>query len=221
MLFLNRFPEYTHYHIPREVMDFVDYFTLETFETIVDKTTTELFNNYEDITLLWSGGLDSTCVLCSFLKQNKKFRLITTEYTEVEYYDLFHKLKDNINIEFITIPSKNFLSYIYKIDTILVTGDLGDQVFMSPLVLGNEDIRNLPYRMVIPDDIITYNEVLANKILINNINANVSNYLWSLDFIYKWNMVRDRLKTRLGKDNIFPFVETIELSADVYTIFCP
>lgn len=210
MLFLNRFPDYIFYQQPREVIDFKDYHTVDTFENITDKTTIELFDVYEDITLLWSGGLDSSCVLCSFLKHNKKFRLLTTEYSEIEYYDLFHKLKDNTNIEFITISSKNFLSYIYKLDTILITGDLGDQVFMSPLVLGNEDIRNLPYRMVIPDEIIIKNESYVNKILANNINANVSNYLWSLDFIYKWNMVRDRLKTRIGKNNVIPFFDNFE-----------
>ena len=210
-MFLNRFPDYNLYTIEREVFSFDRYSTSKSFENICAEVTIDIFNKYENIYLLWSGGIDSTVVLLSFLKYSKKFFIVTTEFTEIEYYDLYNILKKDENINLITISNKDFNKYIYNLNNgIIITGDLGDQLFLSPLIFGNEDIKNLPYRMFIPDDIIEKNKNKIDLILNNTINANVANYLWGLDFIYKWNIVVNRLPKFFNKNNFLSFFNNIE-----------
>ncbi len=100
--------------------------------------------------LLWSGGIDSTAVLVSFLKfgsveLRKRTTILLNVYSLREYSEMFHLISQNFKIESSFNPLTNFIK-----DGILVTGELGDQLFGSDLIfdlvslLGEESLTR-PY----------------------------------------------------------------------------
>ena len=42
-----------------------------------------------------------------------------------------------------------------------------------------------------PIEVIKYTENKVNKILQNNITATMANWCWAVDFIYRWDFIKD------------------------------
>ena len=53
----------------------------KTFEQIVSERTKELINTGKHIHLYWSGGIDSTCILASFFRENVDKKQYTVHFT--------------------------------------------------------------------------------------------------------------------------------------------
>ena len=198
----------------REVLTFDEYHTDLSFEDIVNnrcKKIKEVCNN-KKIILLLSGGLDSTMIYYAFKNNNLDFKIFMTDMTEVEHYNLYHEVI-NSDKEYEVFDSKDFLSILKNFqdkNTVFISGDLGDQIFLSNLTYNHfYDIRHLPYRMIVPIDVIKYTESKVNKVLKNNINATIANWCWAIDFIYRWNFIVDLFKDEIEKD-VITFFDDIE-----------
>lgn len=213
--YLNRNTQYANH---REVMDFEKYYTDKCFEDIVDARIQKIRNENFNLTLLWSGGLDSTMLFYKFLNSRIHFKVIMTEMSEVENYNLFHMIKDkkfnsdSYRLSYKILDSIELVNYISdSVDETFISGDLGDQVFYSNLTYKYfYNDRHMPYRIIVPEEIIKFTESRVNKILKNNVNASIANWCWAIDFIYKWELLDKVLINATGNNRIITFFKDFE-----------
>ena len=183
----------------------------------------------KDIWISYSGGVDSTTVVCSFLlnpKLNKnKFHVLYNKYSISEYPNFFNLLmrnkinlvNTNENIDNIFIASKN---------GILVTGMCGDQLDGSNLLtrrftninphsnwidfFGNISLDRI-HTIRKYDFFDEYVDIIKNysKNFIDDL-TNVSEFTWLFNFCCKWLYVKEYMKLLNNTNyNIFPFFDTI------------
>jgi len=201
---LSKFINNKQYIEPREVKDFQDYTTTETFKTLCFKRIQDIVKNRgkKKITLLWSGGLDSTLLFYLLVSTNVEFDVVMTEMSEVEHYKLYHAMDSYEHITKIVLTSEEFMIHVSKYDKekdLVITGDNGDQTFMSNLPMRYfKDVMHLPYRIVIPKEIYESVSEHTDKVLYNKVNATVANWCWALDFVYRWDVVNSLLSYELG-----------------------
>ena len=101
-----------------------DYSTNKTFAQIVDETALT-FRNSNNL-VAWSGGIDSTMVMASFVKNNIPFSFTVSPSTVSENQELFDLLKSNHNyIELNYELDMSNIDVTYKV----ITGDCADQLY--------------------------------------------------------------------------------------------
>ena len=102
----------------------------KTFDEVCHTTALNYWNQYDDITVLWSGGLDSTCVAVSFLQtkpEGKKLSFLGSIESVEEYPSFYEKHADMMIID---SPEQFWSRFTYhQTDTRYVSGDIGDQIF--------------------------------------------------------------------------------------------
>lgn len=114
---------------------------------LVDARATEIIKNNEDkenpIVVSWSGGVDSTSIVCALLKNGcKNFKVVFTE-ASIEEYPWFYEniIKKNCNYDLTDDIHNDFRN----IDcSQIVTGWCADQLFGSNIHLHNLDLYNVP-----------------------------------------------------------------------------
>lgn len=102
----------------------------KTFDQICYATATEYWNNNDDISVLWSGGLDSTCVAIAFIETKpvgKKLTLVGTQESVDEYPSFYEQHKALMKID----TTEEFWGRFkyHQNETLYVSGDIGDQIF--------------------------------------------------------------------------------------------
>lgn len=198
----------------RDVLTFDEYHTDLSFEEIVDIRVKKILEeaNDKELILLFSGGLDSTMIYYALVNNNVKFKIFMTDMTQVENYNLFNNIV-NGDIPYSIFHSNEFLNILKSYgdsNTVYITGDLGDQVFLSNLTYNHfYENRHIPYRMMVPIEVISYTQNKVNKILKNHITATMANWCWAIDFIYRWDFIKDLFKDEIEK-NVITFFEDIE-----------
>ena len=108
--------------------------TYEEFRDIFYKKIENICKKYKNIYIMWSGGVDSTALLCGLINYGcKNLYVLCTEDSIQEYPFLYEKIKTSYNINFITHEYMTQFSYSLKEDEILLIGTPGDQLFGSTL----------------------------------------------------------------------------------------
>jgi hypothetical protein len=108
----------------------VDVFFNKSFDDICYSTATYYWEKHDNITLLWSGGFDSTCVAISFIEtklKDKKLTLLGTQESVEEYPSFYEANKHLIKIEEHEVFWNRFA--LPQNETTYITGDIGDQIF--------------------------------------------------------------------------------------------
>jgi hypothetical protein len=102
----------------------------KTFEQICYDTAIDYWNKNDDISVLWSGGLDSTCVAIAFIEtkpENKNLTLVCTQESIDEYPSFYEQHKKLIKLDTAAEFWLRFTAHQNK--TKYVSGDIGDQIF--------------------------------------------------------------------------------------------
>ena len=108
----------------------IDNFFNKTYDEVCYSSALEYWKYYNDITVLWSGGLDSTCVAIAFLQTrplDKKLSFVGSVESIEEYPKFYEDHKSLITIDTPTQFWNRFK--VRSTDTRYVTGDIGDQIF--------------------------------------------------------------------------------------------
>jgi hypothetical protein len=118
----------------------------KSFDEVCHSTAVNYWNDNNDITVLWSGGLDSTCVAVSLLQtkpENKKLTFLGSIESIEEYPSFYEQHKNMIKI---VTPEQFWNTFTYhQTDTKYVTGDIGDQIFGGIIdEFGNK--KDLPWQ---------------------------------------------------------------------------
>ena len=102
----------------------------KTFSEICIETAQNFWNEHDDVTVLWSGGLDSTCAASAFLQTKtpgKKLTLLCSEDSVKEYPGFYEKHQSIVKIEDPMTFWGRFT--VSQNATKYITGDIGDQLF--------------------------------------------------------------------------------------------
>ena len=115
--------------------------TKKPFSQLCDERAIELYNraqsNNRKIAIMYSGGIDSTLVITSFLRnltkeQLKDFVILMNEESINENRNFYY---DHIAKNFTCIPSFNYTSYITSKEYLLISGEQADMLFMPNIIL--------------------------------------------------------------------------------------
>lgn len=184
----------------------------DTFCPICDLTGEKLVQEAitldKKIQVLWSGGIDSTAALISLLKAREKmdFRNIEVllSIDSVTEYPFFYKRY--VSKEKVRIVSHPISKYIDPYNSLVVTGELGDQLFGSDKVLDfvESGIFKMPYQDIAPlvfhkklesisrvDALMQYMEPQIQKSPYKI--KSLFDLMWWMNFSLKWQQVVLRL----------------------------
>lgn len=111
------------WHVPTVELD---------LETALQKRVQNICALSERINLFWSGGIDSTAILVSFLQYAddlKKCRVIYSPWSTYEHPDFFKMLQDITDIELIDVSGDLYFSL--DLDGVFVSGNSSDEIHGS------------------------------------------------------------------------------------------
>lgn len=196
----------TSFPIPKKTIS-------EDFVSIVKKRIQQL-KQYDNIVLMWSGGIDSTLVFYALIDANIDFEIATSKEAYNEYQKLYEQI---INGEFLNVKKVTMLNTVDKDffnGKTIVTGEIGDQLCGSMKMLEYKIFElNKPAEMFIPK--IIYDSYKEPIIELVGDNPTLSEFLWGMNFVYKYFNVVIRLRDILKQQgfsgfSICHFFNTVE-----------
>ncbi len=142
--------------------------------------------------LLWSGGLDSTGALYALLDEGIKFNVIFDQTSYDEYpkvaQQLLNNEMENATPLFITNREITFPNHAeVNKDALYLTGDMGDQTF-GTAAKSDYVTKMLPIETCVDRHMISQElyEATAPSIAKLIKNPTLSEFLWGLSFIFKY-----------------------------------
>ena len=124
--------------------------TTENFSDILDKEIQKVLDLNEDVYVSWSGGIDSSCILCGFLNSDMDLTKLHVIYSDVSIEDfpsLYDKLI-SLNVDLIKAASDTIES-IYEESLskgVLCTGWHGDQLYGRWILQMHPSIANMHWK---------------------------------------------------------------------------
>ena len=116
------------------------------FKEALDKRAQQIIEAHNRVTVSWSGGVDSTAVVTSLLKNGidpKNLAILASSSSEEEY-PFFYKYLHEIGVNY--IESETVCTNFDKVDDgALVTGWCADQLFGSNIHLRNLNWYHMPW----------------------------------------------------------------------------
>jgi hypothetical protein len=103
-----------------------------TLEDALCQRVTELCLADQKLNLLWSGGIDSTAIVVSFLRYAPDLtqcRIIYSPWSTFEHPDFFKLLKTFDNLELVDMSGEMYLDF--AIDGLIITGHASDEIHAS------------------------------------------------------------------------------------------
>lgn len=193
-------------------------------------------NNKKKLAILWSGGVDSTCMLSAFLlagATKEELIILCTQNSINEYQRGYIYLKNNLHLDFNVYDWTDSLKVydMFGEDVYFIPGWCADQLFGSNVNLLYPDLYNKYWkdglRYIINNHIINKMKIKIKEKEIKNTIDDFEMYskrlglplkytcdaLWMLNFCIKWSHVsRDFAMTILSdvqRKNIINFFEGI------------
>lgn len=203
-------------HIGDYISNIPEYKDISLEEAIEDSTE-QLFqiSGNKAPTLLLSGGIDSTLVFYALLLKNKPFNVINDGSLIIENQNLFqHFLHNDFpNVNFYKSSKTTCRELAHDPHVLLVTGEIGDQIMGSMITMNfsyEERMMNLTNAIKIDlfkilnksqlykDDNFTkacvdYYQNAVTWLNKTNDTCTISEFLWAVNFIYKYFLVIYRL----------------------------
>jgi ribosomal protein S17E len=196
------------------------------FDTLIESRAKELIelSNTRNVPiyLMWSGGIDSTSVYCAikkYLTDNKKLVILCNKNSIKEYPELYNEMiSEHDVIDLGIVEFALTINKLANIDSIFVTGELGDQLFMSrpprkKSSLTSIDWINDPWEAVLDPNASQYHNVVDEYVKnfpIPIITAR--DFGRSVKFNLEYQRVQLRLslyyKNLLLNKNLFHFYDT-------------
>lgn len=185
-----------------------------TYEQCCDERAKQIYDLSVEldkpIGIMWSGGIDSTGIVVSFLRNysmddlRKRIKIIMSTQSISENPEFYHRF---ILPNFPFVSSET-LPWLFGNDMILVTGEFNDQLFGSDMIRGLllKD-KELVSKKIDKDYMLQYvdnqiNDKFISEILCNSIYETSekhgivleknADWFWWFNFCYKWQTVHFR-----------------------------
>jgi hypothetical protein len=203
-------------------------FTDITYDMCADRRAKELYDLSvkldKPLGIMWSGGIDSTMIMVSFLRNYSlselkgRLKVITSTEAILENPNFYAKYILP-NFDFI---NSEYVPWLFDGSVILVTGELNDQLFGSDMIkmylaMHDADTVNGPFNR---DHIFKYVDSKIQDAKVSNIIVNAvidaskkygieleknNDFFWWYNFCFKWQCVNFRIHT-LANPKFFPTI---------------
>lgn len=185
------------------------------FHEVADKIATEMLSKYKTIGVSWSGGVDSTTVVCVLLNnlqpsEYNRIKVICSE-SSIEEYPLFYRLLNRLNVPIVL--TNDMVETMRNIDVDCITsGWCADQLYGHDIHQQNLSLYNKPYmegivaiwNQFFPNDNLSKDEIDSIDVLVKEYSSalglNVEQFCefaWMYNFGVKMSYVRERLPMHL------------------------
>ena len=106
-----------------------------TFSQAAIGQANEFLDTQQPLYVLWSGGIDSTAILVSFLQTGRSLDNVTVilNYSSVTEYKLFYEQYIKTTFKILVTEEAMLLMSLGKLDGIVISGEQADQLVGSPL----------------------------------------------------------------------------------------
>lgn len=205
---LNRFSNYNIYNFSDSIPNIDECLK---FDDVIDQTTNKILSYNKNIYIMWSGGIDSSCVLYSFLKNtNQTINILHTKNSIIENNFLYNFLKNNKQCKLTQYDEKDFKSVYTKILdnplNYIVSGQHGDDLFILPKKDGFQSLYNKCYIDVFNTISEMYNIPKKSFIDIfkeyfNSFNINIKLFheaLWFMKYALRWKYIDNEFNLAIG-----------------------
>lgn len=101
-------------------------------EHALQQRVNELCNSNQKLNLLWSGGIDSTAIVVSFLQYAPDLhqcRVIYSPWSTYEHPEFFKLLRTFDNVELVDISGEEYLNF--NLDGLFISGNTSDEIHAS------------------------------------------------------------------------------------------
>ncbi len=194
----------------------------------VDKKAKAIIEANEHVTVSWSGGVDSTSVVVSLLKNGldpKKLHIICAESSCEEYpWMADHLQKIGVDMR---VTNAVATAYLDVEDGAIVTGWCADQLFGSNIHLHNLDLYSADYMEAVKwflrfrgigyteQDLTKIHEVWSAYAKVLGVNVEqFCEFAWLVNFGVKWTYVSRESHMAVSKESvrsrIIPFFEDVD-----------
>ena len=139
------------------------------FPDVMNTIAKRLWDENEIITILWSGGIDSTAAAtalilnCDQWKERLRFLYTDTSILEYEefYANFVSKAKDHREVSEKDLFEKEVPSAL--LDSLVTSGECGDQIFGSMILAKDPEVMTKPYKSIMNwNNLITENSDVIN-----------------------------------------------------------
>lgn len=190
------------------------YSTMTTsFSDLMIQRANQLIATGKPIDMYWSGGIDSTSILAALLRSGvTNIHVYLTPASIAEYPLFFTKYVRDLPH---TIQDGPAVNVKVNLNNIIVSGELGDQIFGSDLILQYDRADlDMPYVGFFHQDFVN-----SMKPVIDNAPIEINSlidFLWYFNFCFKWHFVKLRLPMQSNFVNsnwqnyFCPFFDTLE-----------
>jgi len=181
----------------------------------------------KEIFLYWSGGLDSTLVFL-LLREYVHPSQLTVLYTQAsleEYPGFFEKhIAGVYKSKLFTVGSMATMTEKFCQEGVIVTGEIGDQVFGSGWFIdADKDVLQKDWKSFRDGIFLTIPNIEQSIAKCPQKITNIATFLWWLNYTLKYQYVQIRMlldnKSSILNTNIFHFFDTPDFNS--YTVSNP
>jgi hypothetical protein len=211
------------------------------YNDVVNNRAKQLLSADKNIVVMWSGGVDSTLLLSSLVKNSNKEQLkrILVLLSKDSILENSHFYETIVLQQLKVEPSENFYKYIGNKDYLYVTGEGNDQLFASLFVI--EAYKNMfgkesPFELIDEEKIVKFISSKTglsdlDSLKVHNILSKVCSsapikidtiykYMWWVTLALKWQSVYTRSllfsNNKIGPDLDLPNNYTTFFHADEF-----
>ena len=175
-----------------------------TFAQCMDERAVEIIATGRPLNMYWSGGIDSTSALVALMKAGVTPEQLTVNYTFASLFEYERFFKDHIDGRFPTRKLNGTVMTDVTTDKLIVTGEMGDQVFGSVKTLSMyqaspSEARATAWKDAVPD---FSDEAMAQLEQLVAIAPwkieDAYDFLWWISFTCKWQHVYFRMGNKLA-----------------------
>lgn len=165
------------------VPNLINTYSYDDINALISERASELASKYKDkkIYLLWSGGVDSTTAFYSMLKTGISFKVVCDDNSRLEYPKLHNDILNLYKIE--TIHPHDYES-------------INKNSVSATMFRYTDEQRKENASKIIPSKIYKNYSKAIYSVLNRHDDLNLSEYLWALNFIFKYTNVINRMKQR-------------------------
>lgn len=174
------------------------------------KEINDSYNKDKRLTLLWSGGIDSTLVFYCLNEIGADFDIIYTNDSIIEYPELYSDIKRGLYGKSKRLI-KSYKDCLFDNGRLFITGELGDQSIGSALFEPYIKYLYQPYDIILKDHMHLLDDVF--KVCPHKI-TNLYEGLWWINFCLKYQPVQFRMSYRglNPLENTYHFFDSYEFN---------
>lgn len=150
----------------------------------------------DNLSLMWSGGIDSTLVFYALINHGIPFECVGDHESIAEYPELADQIMRGQFSGVEWVDRRNVNRYEYYRNRNLVTGELGDQMVGTDKLIDHYSDKSVRLQdaesKFCPKDYARYYDAIRK--VLGKDDLTVAEFAWAMNFLFKFTYVKKRMK---------------------------